>query len=313
MTRHQRDCRRACNLPPDLLPPLPDLLIRSIASLWRKQASALPESGLVRHFQIKSIDMAHVAKYRQFFDDRGQQVLLTYFYLLAQRAQIALMLDARFPHAIPGLIHASNTMRFHDEFQEGLPLEIQVSVSSVRRADDAKSVVFSVDMSQGGRRIITCISEYRIPGRARRKPAKSPRPENFPETFLQEGWAFDKSLCRRYAMISSDFNPIHLSSLLARAFGFKRAIAHGMYSIGRAAVSIEHHTGRPLIEITAHFRRPILVATEASFGFESITTTQGDFGVILAQDQQLAINGSWSICSPHSSFGPGAGRTGKTL
>ena len=264
--------------------------------MWRKQTSALPESGLVNHFQIESIDMAHVAKYRRFFDDRGQQVPLTYFYLLAQRAQIALMLDARFPHAIPGLIHTSNKMRFHCVFQEGIPLGVEVSVLSVLRADDAKSVVFSVDITQGRRRIVTCVSEYRIPGRSNSKPAGQPRPETFPETFLQESWTFDASLCRRYAMISSDFNPIHLSSLLARAFGFTRAIAHGMYSIGRAAVSIERHTGRPLIEITAQFRRPILVATEATFGFESIATTHGDFGVILAQGKQLAINGSWSTC-----------------
>lgn len=264
--------------------------------MWRKQASALPDSGLVGHFQIKSIDMAHVAKYRRFFDDRGQQVPLTYFYLLAQRAQIALMLDGRFPHPIPGLIHVSNKMRFHDVFQEGLPLEVEVSVSPVLRADDAKSVAFSVEMSQSGRRIVSCLSEYRVPRSTRRKPAGETRPENFPETFLQESWIFDKSLGRRYAMISSDFNPIHLSSLLARAFGFKSAIAHGMYSIGRAAASIEHRTGRPLIEISAHFRRPILLGTEAIFGFESTATTQGDFGVILAPDRQLAINGSWSVC-----------------
>lgn len=264
--------------------------------MWRKQASALPDSGLVGHFQVKSIDMAHVAKYRRFFDDRGQQVPLTYFYLPAQRAQIALMLDRRFPYAIPGLIHVSNKMRFHDVFQEGLPFEVEVSVSPALRAEDTKSVAFSVEMSQSGRRIVSCLSEYRVPRSTHRKPAGETRPENFPETFLQEGWTFDKSLGRRYAMISSDFNPIHLSSLLARAFGFKSAIAHGMYSIGRAAVSIEHRTGRPLIEISAHFRRPILLGTEAIFGFESTATTQGDFGVILAPDRQLAINGSWSVC-----------------
>jgi len=268
--------------------------------LWRKQTSALPESGLINHFQIESIDMAHVARYRRFFDDRRQQVPLTlpltYFYLLAQRAQIALMLDARFPHAIPGLIHTTNKMRFHDEFQEGIPLGVEVSVRPVLRTDDAKSVAFSVEITQSGRRIITCVSEYRIPRKSKRKPVGQPRPEIFPETYAQECWTFDKSLGRRYAMISSDFNPIHLSSLLARAFGFTRAIAHGMYSIGRAAVSIEQHTGRPLIEITAHFRRPIPLGTQASFGFDSTLTTQGDFGVILAPDQQLAINGSWSIC-----------------
>lgn len=238
--------------------------------------------------------MAHVAKYRSFFADHGQQVPLTYFYLLAQRAQIALMLDSRFPHAIPGLIHAGNDMRWHEQFQEGLALDIQVSVSSFQRSEDAKSIVFSVEISQCGRRIISCLSEYRIPGRPRRTSAWHVLPESFSESFYQEGWIFDKSVSRRYAMISGDFNPIHLSSLLARAFGFRRAIAHGMYSIGRAAVSIERHTRRPLIAISARFKRPILVATHAVFGFDSTTTTQGDFGVILAQGQQLAISGTWS-------------------
>lgn len=94
-------------------------------------------------------------------------------------------------------------------------------------------------------------------------------------------------------MLSSGFSAIHLSSLLARAFGLRRSIAHGMYSIGRTAASIESPTGKPSIEITARLRRPIALTTQATFGFESTTTTSGHFNAILAPEQQLAINGSW--------------------
>lgn len=262
--------------------------------MWQKRASTLPETGLASYFEIKSIDTADVAKYRRFFDGQGQHVPLTYFYLLAQRAQIALMLDSRFPHPIPGLIHAGNELQWHGQLLQGLPLEIAVSVVSAQRFDDAKSVVFSVEMTQCGRRLVSCISEYRIPRSARRIPARHVLPESFPETFLQAGWLFEQSVSRRYAMLSGDFNPIHLSSILARTFGFRRAIAHGMYAIGRAAVSIEHHTGKPLKAINARFKRPILVASQAIFGLDSTATTQGDFGILLVPDHQLAISGTWS-------------------
>jgi len=40
---------------------------------------------------------------------------------------------------------------------------------------------------------------------------------------------------RQYARVSGDFNPIHIADVAARFFGFKRAIAHGMWSLARCA------------------------------------------------------------------------------
>ena len=40
---------------------------------------------------------------------------------------------------------------------------------------------------------------------------------------------FAEDAGRRYASVSGDVNPIHLHALSARAFGFDRAIAHGMF------------------------------------------------------------------------------------
>ena len=37
----------------------------------------------------------------------------------------------------------------------------------------------------------------------------------------------------RYARISGDFNPIHLTDRTAGMFGFKQSVAHGMWSLGR--------------------------------------------------------------------------------
>jgi acyl dehydratase len=44
---------------------------------------------------------------------------------------------------------------------------------------------------------------------------------------------------RRYGAVSGDRNPIHLHSLTARAFGFPKAIAHGMWLEARTLATLE--------------------------------------------------------------------------
>ncbi|MEU9602909.1 MaoC/PaaZ C-terminal domain-containing protein [Streptomyces sp. NPDC048057] len=46
-------------------------------------------------------------------------------------------------------------------------------------------------------------------------------------------WQLPAGLGRRYGAVSGDRNPIHLHPLAARAFGFRTAIAHGMWSFAR--------------------------------------------------------------------------------
>ena len=47
-------------------------------------------------------------------------------------------------------------------------------------------------------------------------------------------WRLPADLGRRYASVSGDRNPIHLYGVTAKAFGFPRQIAHGMWSKARS-------------------------------------------------------------------------------
>ena len=64
-------------------------------------------------------------------------------------------------------------------------------------------------------------------------------------------------LGRRYGFISGDVNPIHMSDLTARAFGFPRAIAHGMWSLGRLASDFEAEQFNGGCELVVNFKLPI--------------------------------------------------------
>ena len=63
---------------------------------------------------------------------------------------------------------------------------------------------------------------------------------------------------RRYAGVSGDVNPIHLHPLTARAFGFPRAIAHGMWTAARALAALEGRLPDALTCDVA-FGKPVLL------------------------------------------------------
>ena len=50
-------------------------------------------------------------------------------------------------------------------------------------------------------------------------------------------WEVSENTGRRYALTSGDFNLIHIHAITAKAFGFKQAIAHGMWSKAKALSS----------------------------------------------------------------------------
>src|SRR5690606_8549720 len=62
----------------------------------------------------------------------------------------------------------------------------------------------------------------------------------------------------RYAAVSGDRNPIHMHPLLAKAFGFPRTIAHGMYTAARLLAAVGAERGESYTWDVA-FARPVLL------------------------------------------------------
>jgi acyl dehydratase len=275
------------------LPALPGLLLGALTSLLRRPPATPPDTAFTARFRLSGIDPAQLAGYRDFFDYRLPGVPLSYFYLPAQRAQLALMLDKRFPYPLPGLIHSGNVLRLHAIPQAASALEIDVLTRLCHRPDEAPKIVCEVAFSQSGRPVASCTSDYRIAAKRRPKRAEPGEPEDFPESFAPTGWIVDQATIRRYARLSGDYNPIHLSALLARLFGCRGAIAHGMYSVGRAAAHIEHQTARPLTAISADFRRPVPLPAQAVLGLKSTDSRWGCYGVLLKEPKLLALSGRW--------------------
>lgn len=89
----------------------------------------------------------------------------------------------------------------------------------------------------------------------------------------REFWQLDAALGRNYAKISGDYNPIHLYPLTARMFGFKRQIAHGMWSKARALSAFTPEMD--MFHCRVDFKRPVFLPSQVKFMVSEGQQTQG--------------------------------------
>jgi hypothetical protein len=81
-------------------------------------------------------------------------------------------------------------------------------------------------------------------------------------------WRLGGDVGRRYAAVSGDHNPIHLYHLTAKALGFHRQIAHGMWSLARCVAALENRLP-DMVTVDAAFKKPIFLPGTVAFAQDS--------------------------------------------
>jgi acyl dehydratase len=165
----------------------------------------------------------------------------TYPHVLAFALQVELMARRSFPLPLPGLVHVANAITAHRPVAPGEDLAVAVHAERFVAHPRGATVDLVTAVDAGGARVWDGRSTYlargaRAPLGAATEPAPAPEPLAGPPSAV---WRVDGGTGRRYAAVSGDVNPIHLHPLTARAFGFPRAIAHGMWTAARALAALE--------------------------------------------------------------------------
>ncbi len=76
-----------------------------------------------------------------------------------------------------------------------------------------------------------------------------------------------KKFAKQYAQITGDFNPIHLSSSVAKLFGFKTSIMHGFGLMSLLYESLKKHE-MEFNQLEMKFIRPVLLNSRIQFEIE---------------------------------------------
>lgn len=267
---------------------------RAVGRRSGDRAGALPDVGYA--VPGVAVDTARLAAYQALMGLRAADRLPAGFvHTVAFPLHLALMVRDDFPLAPAGMVHVANrvTQRhplFRDDrldvrvradrlrpHRSGTQLDLVAEVRRAGTADVAWEGV-STYLARGVRLADPlapgtdpaadeapgadpAADEARGPGRpADERPPGDPTPDGdaWHPPVPTGSWRLGADTGRRYAEVSGDRNPVHLSRLTARLFGFRRPIAHGMYTAGRALADVGPAAGHTFVW-TAEFTKPLLL------------------------------------------------------
>ncbi|MCP2325979.1 acyl dehydratase [Hamadaea flava] len=231
------------------------MLLRAAASLLPRPRPAVLPSTVVEFAAASSVPS--VAAYNAVCGYALRDELPpTYPHIMAFGPTMRLMSGGDFPFPVVGLVHIANSHIVHGPLPLGASLEFTVVARDLRAHRRGRQFDVVTTASLNGGVVWEETSTYLRRGAPSDLPAT---PEEHLEGPPSAVLRFAADAGRRYAAVSGDHNPIHTSLLGARAFGFARPIAHGMYTLARVLAA----TRPSASAVTARFRSPIFLRSSA--------------------------------------------------
>ncbi|MDD2032043.1 MaoC family dehydratase [Pseudomonas sp. 39167] len=267
-----------------------------MSSLYVKAATrrkvtgkTLPQDGLR---QVIQVDPQRLAAYRKVcgFAENG---LLppTYPHVLAFALQMQLLTARDFPFPLLGLIHLSNRIRILRPMGGVSQVQARVNVQNlqahpkgavfdlVTRIDDQLGPLWEAESQ------MLC-KGVQLDGALVEEPL-----QEIQALTEVAHWTAPADIGRQYAKVSGDYNPIHLSGLSARLFGFPTAIAHGLWNKARTLAALDEHLPDANVEIDVTFKKPVRLPSEVTL-LASAAGSSGDLRLIGSGDLEHMV-GSW--------------------
>ena len=173
-----------------------------------------------------------------------------------------LLTDKKFPFPLLGLIHLSNRIRIHRPL--GGVNNLLVGVYAHNLQPHAKGATFDIVTTvedalgllwEANSRMLC--RGVKLDGEAQVEPLSV-----FGNVSELARWKAPADIGRQYARVSGDYNPIHLSALTAKLFGFPQAIAHGLWNTARTLAALHEHLPAANVEIDVEFKKPVRLPSE---------------------------------------------------
>jgi hypothetical protein len=243
----------------------------------RKSGTELPELTLAR--KDVAVDSDHVAAYAQVCGfPRKDTLPVPYLHMLAFPLHMAMLTDTSFPFPAMGMVHVENTITQHRPVTERERFDVSVVATNLR--PHAKGTVFDMltEISVDGEIVWDEVSTY-----LRRGKGDEAATSGLDIPLVSDGgveWRLPGDLGRRYAAVSGDRNPIHLYGVTAKAFGFPRQIAHGMWTKARSIAAVENRLP-DAVKVEVSFKTPVLLPATVRFASTPAVDDRGvAFGLV---------------------------------
>lgn len=222
--------------------------------------------SIIARWPNVGIDSLNLRNYNQSCGLKDSEFLpLLYPHIISAPIHLSMVSHPAFPLKMMGSIHLSNHILQHKKIRVSDRIDIACSLGNKRNVEKGLEFDIETKITCKDERVWESITTALIRGRFGEEEPPSDRSklsvtEN--AAYLAE-WSVPAGTGRRYAKITGDFNPIHLFPLTAKLFGFKRDIAHGMWTLANALGRIDMAIDDRPVRVDAAFKGPMFMASMA--------------------------------------------------
>ena len=213
-----------------------------------------------------AIESSHVAEYCRVCGFTIRDVVpATYPHVLAFPVHLKLLTDPSFPLPAIGMVHVANRIEQRRPVRIGETLSFTVRATQLESHPKGRTFKLLTEARSGGEVVWTGEStNLRRGGGDEGAERKAEPVADAVELRDEAEWALPGDLGRRYAAVAGDRNPIHLYGVTAKAFGFPRQIAHGMWTKARCLAQLDSRTP-DAFAVEVAFKKPILLPSKVKF------------------------------------------------
>jgi acyl dehydratase len=251
----------------DERPSLPALFAKAVVSgALRRGTRTLQGTHLTLASQ--AIDAAHLSAYQRLCGYRVGDVLPpTYLHLLSFPLSVVRMTDGDFPFPLLGLVHVHNVVNQVRPVRADEAVSLDVWADNLRPHPAGRQIDLVTEASIDGEVVWSETSTYLRRGTS--ATPKEPRTDSLPIPGATSQWRVPVDIGRKYAAVSGDRNPIHMHNLAAKALGFPRAIAHGMWLKARTLAAFEGRLADRLT-VDVAFKTPVFLPSTVELAAQHV-------------------------------------------
>ena len=233
------------------------MYLRAALTSFRRGGSELPGTELAQ--SDVAVSLEHLAAYNRVCGFGLRDSLpATYPHVLAFPLQMRLMTSSGFPFPLPGLVHIANRISLSRPVLVSERFDLRVRAVDLRPHERGQQFDVVSELLVDSEVTWTDVSTYlrRSGSGSGSGTAEAPAPSAL--------WSVAGDVGRRYGTVSGDRNPIHLNAFAARLFGFRRAIAHGMWTKARCLAALEERLPAAYT-VDVRFKQPVLLPAKVGF------------------------------------------------
>lgn len=225
---------------------------------------------------------------------------ILYPHILTFGMQIHLLSDKRFPLKAFGAVHARSHVLQRRPIAETEALNLRCFVSDARILKPGLEVDLTTVASIDGVAVWESVNSYLFRGKKFGEVGEAHPWATFSELgeepSFEDKWHVGPKLGRQYAKVTGDFNPIHISKILAKLFGFKRDIIHGMWSFARCVTALPEAGIEGAQRLDISFKGPAFMDSSCTLKGENQNGAQR-FNLFCGKNPRPVLVGQLSAAS----------------